>query len=247
MRSEGTAFRQKLCPELCLVCRAQAEQKIQGRNALPGKIAEQTAWSGEEQSSGSQDFLCWPGYGAAYRAAGKAEGQGGHVLCQRCVWPLSLQRQPLQVIKFTADSVISVDYTETTEVNPDGIRWESHDIASPGLTNRNRTFRRLVCVNKVGNNASVYWWKGWETKQIGKIQRRELVTYYGILFHNDPDSVVYPYMLVSTVMMDKQHPGLKEYCKNWFKGEEGKIRKKKYKDDETWILDMYDAYLTEKQ
>ena len=152
-----------------------------------------------------------------------------------------------EVIKFTADSVISIDYTETTEVNPDGIRWESHDIASPGLTNRNRTFRRLVCVNKVGNNASVYWWKGWETKQIGKIQRRELVTYYGILFHNDPDSVVYPYMLVSTVMMDKQHPGLKEYCKNWFKGEEGKIRKKKYKDDETWILDMYDTYLTEKQ
>ena len=40
---------------------------------------------------------------------------------------------------------------------------------------------------------------------------------------------------------------MKEYCKNWFKGEEGKIRKKKYKDDETWILDMYDAYLTEKQ
>ena len=152
-----------------------------------------------------------------------------------------------EVIKFTADSVISVDYTETTEVNPDGIRWESHDIASPGLTNRNRTFRRLVCVNKVGNNASVYWWKGWETKQIGKIQRRELVTYYGILFHNDPDSVVYPYMLVSTVMMDKQHRGLKEYCKNWFKGEERQIRKKKYKDDETWILDMYDAYLTEKQ
>lgn len=31
--------------------------------------------------------------------------------------------------------------------------------------------------------------------------------------------------------------------KKWFKGAEGKIRKKEAEENDAWILDMYDAYL----
>lgn len=146
-------------------------------------------------------------------------------------------------VKYTAEEVLSIDYAGSSEQNPDGIRWESHAIASPGIGNRNRTLRRLVCLDKAGENATVYWWKNWEWKQIGNIRRRELVTHYGIRFHNDPENRVYPYMLVNTVLMDDVQPGLKEFYKNWFKGAQGKEHKKASKADELWILDLYDAYL----
>ena len=48
-------------------------------------------------------------------------------------------------VKYTADEVESIEYVEKTEAHPDGIRWEALDIASPGLKDRYRTFRRLVC------------------------------------------------------------------------------------------------------
>lgn len=97
-------------------------------------------------------------------------------------------------------------------------------------------------MDKEGENATIYWWKVWVWGGINNSQRR-LVTFYGIRFHDDPENIVYPYDLVTTMLMDKKHPGLKEFCKNWFKGPEGKARKKESRDDETWILDMYDAYL----
>ena len=146
-------------------------------------------------------------------------------------------------VKYTADDVESVEYTETTEENPDGIRWEALDIAAPGLTNRYRTYHRLVCVNKAGANATTYWWKTWTTERVGNRDRRVLTTIYGIRFHNDPGRIVYPYMYVGTMLMDKLHPGLKAFYKKWFKGAEGKIRKKEAEENDAWILDMYDAYL----
>lgn len=146
-------------------------------------------------------------------------------------------------VKYTADDVKSVEYVEKTEGHPDGIRWEALDIASPGLSDRHRTFHRLVCLNKASQNATTYWWKVWTTERVGNIDRRVLKTMYGIRFHNDPDKIVYPYMLVSSVLMDEQYPGLKQFCKKWFKGSEGKVHKKEAKEDDAWILDMYDAYL----
>ena len=148
-------------------------------------------------------------------------------------------------IKYTADDVESVEYVEKTEANPDGVRWEAHNIASPGISNRYRTFHRLVCLNKAGQNATTYWWKTWTTERVGNIDRRVLKTIYGIRFHNDPDKIVYPYMLVNSVLMDKQYPGLKDFCKKWFKGPEGKAHKKEAKQNDAWMLDMYDAYLAE--
>lgn len=146
-------------------------------------------------------------------------------------------------VKYTADEVEWVEYVEKTENNPDGIRWESRDLASPGIGDRYRTLRRMVCLNKAGENATVYWWKVWTTEQVGNIQRRVLKTMYGIRFHGDPEGVVYPYMLVGTMLMDELHPGLKEFCKGWFKGADGKAHKKEAKVDDAWMLDMYDAYL----
>lgn len=121
----------------------------------------------------------------------------------------------------------SVEYVEKTEANPDGIRWEARDIASPGLSDRNRSFHRMVCLNKAGQNATAYWWKIWTTERIGNTDRRVLKTMYGIRFHNDPDKIVYPYMLVSSVLMDKKYPGLKDFCKNGSKGPKGKSIKKR--------------------
>ena len=35
-----------------------------------------------------------------------------------------------EVLKYTADEVVCIDYTEKTENNPDGIRWESRELAA---------------------------------------------------------------------------------------------------------------------
>lgn len=106
------------------------------------------------------------------------------------------------------------------------------DIASPSIGNRYNTIRRLVCLDKVGKNATTYWWKIWTTERVGNINRRILKTVHGVRFHDDPDKVVYTYMLVNTMLMDKLHPGLHEFCKKWFKGPEGKVRKKEAKENE---------------
>ena len=146
-------------------------------------------------------------------------------------------------VKYTADEVESIEYVEKTEAHPDGIRWEALDIASPGLKDRYRTFRRLVCLNKASQNATTYWWKIWTTERVGNIDRRVLKTVYVIRFHDDPDRTVYPYMLVNSMLVEKQHPGLQKFCKTWFKGSEGKVHKKEAKENDAWMLDMYDAYL----
>ena len=65
----------------------------------------------------------------------------------------------------------------------------------------------------------------------------------GVRFHNDPEGIVYTYSLVNSVLMKDRYPGLQEFCKNWFKGPEGKVHKKEAKENDSWILDMYDAYL----
>lgn len=146
-------------------------------------------------------------------------------------------------VKYTAEEVESIDYVEKSESDPDGIRWEAHDIASPGLKDRYRTFHRLVCLYKASRNATVYWWKTWTTERVGNQDRRVLKTIYGIRFHNDPDKTVYPYILVTTMLVEKHNPGLQKFCKGWFKGAEGKEHKKASKNDDAWMLDMYDAYL----
>lgn len=89
-------------------------------------------------------------------------------------------------IEYTADDVESIEYTEVTEDNPDGIRWESHPLAKPNFTDRYHTLQRLFCVDKVGENATVYWWKVWAATG-PNMARRQLVTYFGVRFHSDPE------------------------------------------------------------
>lgn len=69
-------------------------------------------------------------------------------------------------VKYTAEDVISVEYTEMTENNPDGLRWESRPLAHPNFQSRYNTMQRLLCVNKVGKNATTYWWKIWVADSI---------------------------------------------------------------------------------
>ena len=147
-------------------------------------------------------------------------------------------------IEYTADDVESIEYTEVTEDNPDGIRWESHPLAKPNFADRYHTLQRLFCVDKVGENATVYWWKVWAATG-PNMARRQLVTYFGVRFHSDPDGIVYPYTLVNSVLMDPKYPGLKDFCKKWFKSPEGKVHKKEAEENDAWILDMYDAYLAQ--
>lgn len=151
-----------------------------------------------------------------------------------------------ELIGYTADDVLSIEYTETTENNPDGIRWESRPLAHPGIGNRNRTLQRLLCVYKSSENATVYWWKVWSaTGQ--NLASRQIVTYFGVRFHNDPDGIVYTYPLVDSSLTEKKYPGLRTFYRKWFKGEEGKVHKKEAKENDTWILDMYDAYLAQQE
>ena len=90
-----------------------------------------------------------------------------------------------EVLKYTADEVVCIDYTEKTENNPDGIRWESRELASPSIADRYRTIRRLVCLENTGEHASVYWWKDWDVTTNQQGMKRRLVTYHGIRFHDE--------------------------------------------------------------
>lgn len=115
-------------------------------------------------------------------------------------------------VEYTADDVESIDYVEVTEAHPDGLRWESRPLASPSFSSRYNTIQRLLCVEKVGKNATTYWWKIW-TSTGRNLASRQLVTYMGVRFHNDP---------------------------------EGKVHKKEADENDSWILEMYDAYLAQR-
>ncbi len=126
-----------------------------------------------------------------------------------------------EVLKYTADEVISIDYTEKTENAPDGIRWESRELASPSISNRYRTMRRLVCLQKAGEHASVYWWKDWDVTPTQKGVQRRLVTYWGLRFHDEGEEgeIVYSTLLVNSVLLNSVKTGLR--------GKRGKPAKKR--------------------
>ena len=140
----------------------------------------------------------------------------------------------------------SIEYTEKTEENPDGIRWESRSVAFPNFKSRYNTNRQFVCCDISNDNAALYLWKTWSVTTGRTRQTRQFVTVMGIWFNNDPDGIVYPYEFVSTMLMDKRNPGLKEFCKKWFKSPEGKVRSKKAKENGAWMLNLYDAYLQQR-
>lgn len=145
-------------------------------------------------------------------------------------------------VKYTAEDVVCVDYTEVSEDYPDGQHWESRVLAYPTIVSRKNTMQRLICVNKVGKNATTYTWNIWVAAGLNGMGRA-LQTQYGVRFHNDPEGIVYTYMLVNSRLIKDKYPGLQKFCKKWFKGPEGKIHNKEAEENDSWILDMYDAYL----
>lgn len=145
-------------------------------------------------------------------------------------------------VKYTADEVASIDFTELTESHPDGLRWESHPLAKPSFKSRFNTTQQFFCVDKVGKNATTYWWRVWASTG-RNLATREVLTYMGVRFHNDPEGIVYTYPLVNSVLTKEKYPGLSDFYMEWFKGPDGKIHKKESDENDAWILDMYDAYL----
>lgn len=145
-------------------------------------------------------------------------------------------------VKYTAEDVMCIDYTEVSEDYPDGQRWDSHTLAYPTIVSRKNTMQRLICVNKVGKNATTYKWNIWVATGVNNMGR-SLQTQYGVRFHNDPEGIVYTYMLVNSRLIKNKYPRLQKFCKKWFKGPEGKIHNKEAEENDSWILDMYDAYL----
>ena len=79
---------------------------------------------------------------------------------------------------------MSIDYVETTENHPDGLRWESHPLAKPNFASRYHTLQMLFCVDKVGKNATTYWWKIWVSSGINGMGR-SLQTNFGGSSVND--------------------------------------------------------------
>lgn len=148
-----------------------------------------------------------------------------------------------ETARYTAEEVRSIEYTEKTESDPDGIRWESRPVAAPSIKSRYNTRQQFVCCDVASDSATLYWRKRWDVTTNNAGQTRRLITIGGIRFNNDPDGIVYSYELVETMLMDKRNPGLKEFYKKWFKGPEGKVRKNEAKENDAWMLDTYDAYL----
>lgn len=149
-----------------------------------------------------------------------------------------------EATRYTAEEVACVEYTEITEDNPDGIRWESRLVARPSIKDRFNTDRRFICLKTSDERATIYWWKYWDVTTNAKGQTRQLRTAYGIRFHDDEEAIVYPYSLVGTVLLKDKKPGLKEFMKEYFKGPEGKERKRESKEDSAWMLRMYADYLS---
>ena len=85
----------------------------------------------------------------------------------------------------------SIEYTEKTEENPDGIRWESRSVAFPNFKSRYNTNRQFVCCDIANDNAALYLWKTWSVTTGRTRQTRQFVTVMGIWFNNDPDGIVY--------------------------------------------------------
>lgn len=158
------------------------------------------------------------------------------------MFKMTLNPDDDEKIEYTADDIISVKFVKVTENNPEGQLWESRSLARPNFRSRYNTTQRLFCVNKVGKNATTYWWN--VLASAGQnLSRQEIKTYFGVRFHNDPDGIVYTYSLVNSVLTDKKYPGLSDFYMEWFKGPEGKVHQKESEENDAWILDMYDAYL----
>lgn len=145
--------------------------------------------------------------------------------------------------KYTADNVARIAYVEKTEDHPEGVVWESHPVANPSIGNRYHTNNMFVCKEVSSEHATVYWYKNWTTQRRGNQTLRVLMTIYCLRFHDDPEGIVYPYTLLDSALLKEKKPGLKEHIKGWFKGAEGKERKRASRDDPSWMLDCYEAWL----
>ena len=125
---------------------------------------------------------------------------------------------------------------ETTTGHPDGVRWESHPLANPNLASRYHTMQMLFCVNKVGKNATTYWWKIWGRIGTGTTWAARSRPTSASASTTTLRGLSIPTCWSTSVLMKDRYPGLQDFCKKWFKGPEGKVHKKEAEENDAWIL-----------
>ena len=162
-----------------------------------------------------------------------------------------------EATKYTADDIDNIVFVEASEAEPAGMRWESHDLIQPNLKDRYHTTKMLMIVEKEGDNATLYRWRGYASVPLpnGR-QRTSIATYRGVRFHDqERNNIVYYIMKDKALEMQilkalfkRDQPELEQKITEYFyKGKEKKAHAKELVEDPTLFLRVYDEYLSEKQ
>ena len=162
-----------------------------------------------------------------------------------------------EATKYTADDIDNIVFVEASEAEPAGMRWESHDLIQPNLKDRYHTTKMLMIVEKEGDNATLYRWRGYASVSLpnGR-QRTYIATYRGVRFHDqERNNIVYYIMKDKALEMQilkalfkRDQPELEQKITEYFyKGKEKKAHAKELVEDPTLFLRVYDEYLSEKQ
>jgi len=154
-----------------------------------------------------------------------------------------------EAVKYTAEEVDNIVFVEPTEGNPEGARWESRGRYNPIIGNTERATPTIMCVEKAGDNSTLYRWQAPDSDRMADGSTRLYIsTYYGLRLDNDGPVYMFmkdgkPYMGYFKIRFKNDDPELYDYLLTYFKGKEGKAHKKELADDPSLIMRVYDEYL----
>lgn len=153
-------------------------------------------------------------------------------------------------VKYTAEEVDNIVFTEPTEGNPEGARWESRGLYNPIIGNPDRATPTIMRVEKAGDNSTLYRWQAPDSDRMANGNTLLYISQYcGIRLGNDGPVYMFmkdgrPDMGYIKIRFRKSDPGLCDYILTYFtKGKEGKIHRKELTDDPTLMMRVYDEYL----
>ena len=134
-----------------------------------------------------------------------------------------------EAVKYTAEQVDNIVFVEPTEGNPEGARWESRGPYNPIIGNMDRSTPTIMCVEKAGDNSTVYWWQAPDSDRMADGSTLLYISsYYGIRLDNDGPVYMFmkdgrPDMGYIKIRFKKSDPELGDYLLTYFtKGKEGK-------------------------
>ncbi len=159
-----------------------------------------------------------------------------------------------EAVKYTAEQVDNIVFVEPTEGNPEGARWESRGLYNPIIGNMDRSTPTIMCVEKAGDNSTVYWWQAPDSDRMADGSTLLYISsYYGIRLDNDGPVYMFmkdgrPDMGYIKIRFKKSDPELGDYLLTYFtKGKEGKAHRKELAEDPTMIMRVYDEYIGDKK